>query len=48
MLLVDSLALFKAKVTAGTPLSELMSQGNHPDAAGHAVVGEALLALFAR
>jgi lysophospholipase L1-like esterase len=48
VLLVDSLALFKAKVAAGTPLSELMSQGNHPDAAGHAVVGEALLALFAR
>jgi len=48
VLLVDSLALFKAKVAAGTPLSGLMSQGNHPDAAGHALVGEALLALFAR
>jgi lysophospholipase L1-like esterase len=47
-LLVDSLALFKVKVAAGTPLPGLMSQGNHPNAAGHALVGEGLLALFDR
>lgn len=47
-LLVDSLALFKARIAAGTPLPELMSQVNHPNAAGHALVGEALLGLFRR
>jgi acyl-CoA thioesterase-1 len=46
VLLVDSLALFKAKVAAGTPLKDLMSQGNHPNAAGHALVTAALLDLF--
>jgi len=46
VLLVDSLALFKAKVAAGTPLKELMSQVNHPSAAGHALVTAALLDLF--
>lgn len=44
--LVDSLALFKAKVAAGTPLKDLMSQVNHPNAAGHALVTAALLELF--
>ena len=38
VLLVDSLALFKAKVAAGTSLKYLMSQVNHPNAAGHALV----------
>ncbi len=46
VLLVDSLALFKAKVAAGTPLKDLMSQVNHPNAAGHALVTAALLDLF--
>jgi lysophospholipase L1-like esterase len=46
VLLVDSLALFKAKVAAGTPLKDLMSQGNHPSTAGHALVAAALLDLF--
>ena len=46
VLLVDSLALFKAKVAAGTPLKDLMSQVNHPSAAGHALVAAALLDLF--
>ena len=46
VLLVDSLALFKAKVAAGTPLKDLMSQVNHPNAAGHALVSAALLDLF--
>jgi lysophospholipase L1-like esterase len=40
--LVDSLALFKAEVTRGTPLSDLMSQGNHPNRRGHALVATAL------
>ena len=44
--LVDSLAAFQAEVKAGKPLVELMSQGNHPNAAGHALVGKALLAWF--
>ena len=46
VLLVDSLALFKAKVAAGTPLKDLMSQVNHPNTAGHALVTAALLDLF--
>ncbi|MFM7242118.1 MAG: SGNH/GDSL hydrolase family protein [Opitutia bacterium] len=46
VLLVDSLALFKSKVAAGTPLKDLMSQVNHPNAAGHALVAAALLDLF--
>lgn len=46
VLLVDSLALFKSKVAAGTPLKDLMSQVNHPNAAGHALVTAALLELF--
>ena len=46
VLLVDSLALFKAKIAAGTPLPDLMSQVNHPNAAGHALVAAALLDLF--
>ena len=40
--LVDSLALFKAEITRGTALGDLMSQGNHPNARGHALVTEAL------
>lgn len=46
VLLVDSLALFKAKISAGTPLPDLMSQVNHPNAVGHALVTAALLELF--
>ena len=46
VLLVDSLALFQAKVAAGTPLKDLMSQVDHPSAAGHALVTAALLDLF--
>jgi lysophospholipase L1-like esterase len=46
VLLVDSLALFQAKLKAGTPLPALMSQGNHPNEAGHELVAAALLALF--
>lgn len=44
--LVDSLALFKARLTQGTPLPELMSQVNHPNRAGHDLVAAGLLAWF--
>lgn len=44
--LVDSLALFQAEVARGTPLDALMSQVNHPNARGHQLVADALLAWF--
>jgi acyl-CoA thioesterase I len=44
--LVDSLELFKARMAQGTPLPELMSQGNHPNRAGHDLVTAGLLAWF--
>ena len=43
---VDSLELFKARVVQGTPLPDLMSQGNHPNRAGHDLVAAGLLAWF--
>ena len=46
VLLIDSLALFKAQLKAGVPLPDLMSQVNHPNRAGHALIAEALLGLF--
>ncbi|NBR57860.1 MAG: SGNH/GDSL hydrolase family protein [Opitutaceae bacterium] len=46
VLLIDSLALFKARLKAGVPLPDLMSQVNHPNGAGHALIAEALLGLF--
>jgi acyl-CoA thioesterase-1 len=39
--LVDSIALFDAEVARGTPLAELMSHVNHPNARGHALVAAA-------
>jgi lysophospholipase L1-like esterase len=44
--LVDSLAAFGARVAAGTALAALMSQGNHPNRAGHDLVAEGLLGWF--
>ena len=44
--LVDSLAAFKQQIAAGTPLKDLMSQGNHPNRQGHDVVVAALLTWF--
>ena len=41
--LVDSLAQFKAALAAGTPLTNLMAQVNHPNAAGHKLVAEQLV-----
>ena len=46
VLLIDSFALFKAQLKAGVPLPDLMSQVNHPNGAGHALIAEALLGLF--
>jgi acyl-CoA thioesterase I len=44
--LVDSLALFQAEVARGTKLEALMSQGNHPNAAGHALIAAELAKFF--
>lgn len=38
LLLVDSYAAFKRSVGDGVPLESLMSQGNHPNRAGHELV----------
>jgi lysophospholipase L1-like esterase len=46
--LVDSLARFKAALAAGTPLTNLMAQSNHPNAAGHQLVAEELVKWFPR
>ncbi len=44
--LVDSLALFQARVHAGEPLESFMSQVNHPNRKGHEIVAAELLKLF--
>ncbi len=44
--LVDSLAAFRARVKGGAQLEELMSQGNHPNGAGHDLVAAELLRWF--
>jgi acyl-CoA thioesterase-1 len=44
--LVDSLAAFGDAVKDGMNVNDLLSQINHPNAAGHALVGEALLRWF--
>ncbi len=44
--LVDSLALFQARVRAGEPLESFMSQSNHPNRKGHEIVAAELLKLF--
>jgi lysophospholipase L1-like esterase len=46
--LVDSLAAFKRYVDGGRDLEDLMSQRNHPNAKGHALVAEALARWFTR
>ena len=46
--LVDSLEAFNRAVADGTDLRELMSQGVHPNRAGHDLVAERLLAWFPR
>jgi acyl-CoA thioesterase-1 len=44
--LVDSLALFEARVRSGTPLRDLMAQSNHPNRQGHEIVAAGLLNWF--
>jgi len=44
--LVDSLAAFKREIDAGTELSKLMSQRNHPNRQGHELVAKGLLEWF--
>jgi lysophospholipase L1-like esterase len=44
--LVDSLAAFMAEMARGTPLAELMLQGNHPNARGHELVERELVRWF--
>ncbi len=44
--LVDSLARFDAAIAAGAPLTNLMVQVNHPNAAGHKLVAEELVKWF--
>ena len=44
--LVDSLAVFEAAMARGAPLTELMSQGNHPNARGHELVAGELRKWF--
>lgn len=44
--LVDSLAAFEQAVRDGADIATLMSQGNHPNAQGHALVSRALLEWF--
>jgi len=44
--LVDSLALFQERERAGVSLTNLMSQVNHPNRAGHELVAAALLRWF--
>lgn len=44
--LVDSLARFRAELARGTPLDDLLSQFNHPNARGHQLVAAALAEWF--
>jgi acyl-CoA thioesterase I len=44
--LVDSLALFDAEQASGTPLEDLMSQVNHPNGSGHALIAKGLSDFF--
>lgn len=44
--LVDSYSLFKAKIAAGHPVTEYMSQVNHPNAAGHQIIADEIVKWF--
>jgi len=44
--LVDSLAVFQARIRAGEPLESFMSQRNHPNRKGHEIVAAELLRWF--
>lgn len=43
---VDSYGLFRAHVKTGTSISELMSQVNHPNEKGHALIASELIKYF--
>jgi lysophospholipase L1-like esterase len=44
--LADSYAIFKKEIKAGQVLSELMSQGNHPNEKGHSLIAEGIMKYF--
>lgn len=44
--IIDSYALFKKHAKDGRPLVELMSQVNHPNEKGHALIKDAILEYF--
>lgn len=44
--LVDNYAMLKSKVVAGAPVTDFLSQVNHPNAAGHKLVAELLMQLW--
>jgi hypothetical protein len=44
--IIDSYALFKKQAKDGRPLVELMSQVNHPNEKGHALIKDAILEYF--
>ena len=44
--LIDSYGIFRKKVESGIPLTDLMSQVNHPNAAGHLLVAQELFRYF--
>ncbi|MGN6435049.1 MAG: SGNH/GDSL hydrolase family protein [Agriterribacter sp.] len=44
--LADSYAAFKAKVTGGNRIEDYMSQRNHPNTAGHALIAEEIMKYF--
>jgi acyl-CoA thioesterase-1 len=43
---VDSYGLFRDQVNQGVPLPDLMSQVNHPNEKGHALIGYSILQFF--
>ncbi|CAM3322262.1 SGNH/GDSL hydrolase family protein [Aquirufa ecclesiirivi] len=43
---VDSYELFRTQVKAGTPISEWMSQVNHPNEKGHALIATEIMRYF--
>ena len=43
---VDSYGLFRNQVNQGVPLPELMSQVNHPNERGHALISQAIVEFF--
>jgi lysophospholipase L1-like esterase len=44
--LVDTYTLFKKEINSGIDLPSLMSQGNHPNEKGHALIAKGILEFF--